>query len=142
MSFSRYDEVIDKVDGVVGWLTLFGNYHAIRGLSFEDALRATVEEGGRIMVNELKHFLEDKANKALYVAIIQALRVANRWGDLKAAVSAMLGEEVGDREFTNALNALVNYNFVEKRGKGEYTVTDPLLRQINLTPLLRRVRFQ
>lgn len=142
MSFSRYDEVIDKVDGVVGWLTLFGNYHAIRGLSFEDALRATVEEGGRIMVNELEHFLEDKANKALYVAIIQALRVANRWGDLKAAVSAMLGEEVGDREFTNALNALVNYNFIEKRGKGEYTVTDPLLRQINLTPLLRRVRFQ
>jgi hypothetical protein len=54
----------------------------------------------------------------------------------------MLGEEMGDREFTNALNALVNYNFIEKRGKGEYTVTDPLLRQINLTPLLRRVRFQ
>jgi len=43
------------------------------------------------------------------------------------------------REFTNVLNALVNYNFIEKRGKGEYAVTDPLLRQINLTPLLRKL---
>jgi AAA+ ATPase superfamily predicted ATPase len=138
VAFNRYDEVISRIDGIIGWLTLFGNYHAIRGLGFEDALRMTMEEGGKIMLSELEHFLEDKVNKALYIAVLQALKVVSRWSEIKSAVSAILGVEVGDRELVNALNSLVGYNFVERRGRGEYGIADPILRQVDMVPLLRR----
>ena|GEM_PF-4622111 len=45
---------------------------------------------------------------------------------------------VGDRELMNALNSLVGYNFVERRGRGEYGIADPILRQVDMVPLLRR----
>ncbi len=85
IQFNAFDTVIDRLDGVVGWLTLFGNYHGVRGLGVDEALRETINEGGvKIMVNEIEHFLEDKANKALYLAILSALRVVNRWKDISS----------------------------------------------------------
>ena len=45
---------------------------------------------------------------------------------------------VGDRELMNALNSLVGYNFVERRGRGEYGIADSILRQVDMVPLLRR----
>lgn len=136
--FNAFDFVINRLDGVVGWLTLFGNYHGVRGLGLEDALRATVNEGVGIMVSELEHFLEGRVNKALYLAILSALRFVSRWKDIKFAVETKLGAEVGDREFVNALEALVNYNFVERVGEGVYRLADPLLREIDYDALIRR----
>ena len=136
--FNAFDLVINRLDGVVGWLTLFGNYHGVRGLGVEDALRATVNEGVGIMVSELEHFLEGRVNKALYLAILSALRFVSRWKDIKFAVETKLGAEVGDREFVNALEALVNYNFVERVGEGVYRLADPLLREVDYDALIRR----
>ncbi|WP_291998829.1 ATP-binding protein [Caldivirga sp.] len=136
--FNRFDEIVVRLDGVVGWLTLFGNYHGVRGLPFEEALKLTMSEGAKIMVSELQHFLEDKVNKALYLAILSSLKVANRWKDIKFAASVKLSREVGDRELTNALNALVSFGFIEKTTKGEYRIMDPLLSNIDYDELTRR----
>jgi len=65
-------------------------------------------------------------------------RFVSRWSEVKSAVSAILGVGVGDRELMNALNSLVGYNFVERRGRGEYGIADPILRQVDMVPLLRR----
>jgi hypothetical protein len=46
----------------------------------------TVEEGGKIMLSELEHFLEDKVNKALYIAVLQALKVVSRWSEIKSGI--------------------------------------------------------
>ncbi|WP_054857801.1 ATP-binding protein [Vulcanisaeta sp. JCM 16159] len=138
IQFHAFDTVINRLDGVIGWLTLFGNYHGVRGLGIEDSLRETVNEGVKIMISELEHFLEDKANKALYLAILSALRFVNRWKDIKFAVTARLGREFGDREFVNALNALINYNFVERVREGEYRLIDPMLREVDYDELIRK----
>ncbi|WP_243674489.1 ATP-binding protein [Vulcanisaeta distributa] len=140
VQFHAFDTVINRLDGVVGWLTLFGNYHGgVRGgLGIEDSLRETVNEGVKIMISELEHFLEDKANKALYLAILSALRFVSRWKDIKFAVTTRLGREFGDREFVNALNALINYNFVERVREGEYRLIDPMLREVDYDELIRK----
>ncbi|BDC17791.1 hypothetical protein [Acidianus sp. HS-5] len=31
-------DVVEKLDGIIGWLTLFGNFYAVRKMSFNDAL--------------------------------------------------------------------------------------------------------
>ena len=136
--FNAFDAVVNRLDGVVGWLTLFGNYHGIRGLGVDEALREAINEGTKIMVSEIEHFLEDKVNKALYLAILSALRIVNRWKDIKFAVAARLSREFSDRELLNALNALINYNFVTKVREGEYRLADPILREIDYDKLIMR----
>ncbi|BDR93391.1 AAA family ATPase [Vulcanisaeta souniana] len=138
VQFNSFDIVVDRLDGVVGWLTLFGNYHGIRSLGVDEALRETINEGVKIMINEIEHFLEDKVNKALYLAILSVLKVVNRWKDIKFAVMARLGREFGDRELLNALNALINYNFVVKVREGEYRLADPILREVDYDKLIKR----
>lgn len=102
-------------------------------------MRETINEGGvKIMINEIEHFLEDKVNKALYLAILSVLKVVNRWKDIKFAVMARLGREFGDRELLNALNALINYNFVVKVREGEYRLADPILREVDYDKLIKR----
>lgn len=76
--FGAFDLVVNRLDDVVGWLTLFGNYHGVRGLGLEGVLRATVNEGVGIVVSEPGHFLEGRVNKALCLAILSALRFVSR----------------------------------------------------------------
>ncbi|GAB6948104.1 hypothetical protein JCM16161A_22340 [Vulcanisaeta sp. JCM 16161] len=92
--FSAFDTVINRLDDIVGWLTLFGNYHGVRGMGLKDSLRKTVNEGVKMMITELEHFLEDKANRALYLAILSVLRFVNRWRDIKLAVMTRLNREL------------------------------------------------
>ncbi|GAB6948103.1 hypothetical protein JCM16161A_22330 [Vulcanisaeta sp. JCM 16161] len=38
----------------------------------------------------------------------------------------------------NALNALINYNFIEKVREGEYRLIDPMLREVDYDELIRK----
>ncbi|MEM0374109.1 MAG: ATP-binding protein [Sulfolobaceae archaeon] len=134
VKFNREDEVVKKLDGVVGWLTLFGNLYAVRGLSFNEALKETVEEGKKIMAEEFRHFLGDKVNKELYIEIMKTIKIVSRWKEIKRGVEIALGK-IDDKVFSNALENLVKSSFVEKRN-GEYVITDPILREVEFEKLL------
>lgn len=130
VSFNKEDEVVKKLDGVVGWLTLFGNFYAVRKMDFNSSISLTIEEGKKIMVEEFKHFLEGKTNKKIYTTIMSVLKVVNTWKDIKRGVEIKLGN-VDDKELSLALESLVNNNFVEKKREGVYEIVDPILREID-----------
>jgi hypothetical protein len=134
ISFDKEDEVVKKLDGVVGWLTLFGNFYAVRKMSFETSMSSTIEEGKKIMIDEFKHFLEGKSNKRLYTTIMSVLKVVNTWKDIKRGVEIKLGN-VDDKELSLALESLINNNFIEKRKEGVYEIVDPILREIDYDKL-------
>jgi len=126
---SVVERVCDKFDGVVGWLTMFGNFYGVRGMSFDEAVVQTIENAKRIMMSEIEHFLEDKVEKNLYKAIFEALKISDRWSDIKFGVEVKLRRNVNDKIFAHALNALVNANFVTKVN-GRYYFSDPMLKEI------------
>ena len=134
ISFDKEDEVVKKLDGVVGWLTLFGNFYAVRKMSVETLMSSTIEEGKKIMIDEFKHFLEGKSNKRLYTTIMSVLKVVNTWKDIKRGVEIKLGN-VDDKELSLALESLLNNNFIEKRKEGVYEIVDPILREIDYDKL-------
>ena len=134
ISFDKEDEAVKKLDGVVGWLTLFGNFYAVRKMSFETSMSSTIEEGKKIMIDEFKHFLEGKSNKRLYTTIMSVLKVVNTWKDIKRGVEIKLGN-VDDKELSLALESLLNNNFTEKRKEGVYEIVDPILREIDYDKL-------
>ena len=134
VSFDKYEEVVNKLDGIVGWLTLFGNFYAIRKMRYEEALNQTIEEGKKIMIDELDHFLSDKKNRELYLTIMEVLKFANRWKEIKTGVEVKLGEKIEDKSLSIALKNLVNYNFVTKVNE-EYKISDPILREVDFSSL-------
>ncbi|ADB86231.1 AAA family ATPase [Saccharolobus islandicus] len=138
--FDKENEVVKKLDGIVGWLTLFGNFYAIRRMDFKEALNLTLEEGKKIMIEEFNHFLESKTNKQLYLIVMETLKFVNRWKDIKRGVEIKMGK-VDDKELSLALDALINSNFVTKGERGEYTITDPILKEIDFEKLSSRNAF-
>ena len=134
VSFDKYEETINKLDGIVGWLTLFGNFYATRKMGYEEALRQTIEEGKKIMIDEFNHFLSDKRNRKLYLMIMEALKFANKWKEIKTGVEIKLGEKIEDKSLSMALKNLLNYNFVTKANE-EYRISDPMLKEINFSSL-------
>jgi len=133
-NFNKYEEVVNKLDGIVGWLTLFGNFYAIRKMRYEEALRQTLEEGKKIMIDEFNHFLSDKRNRELYLMIMEVMKFANRWKEIKTGVEVKLGEKIEDKSLSIALKNLVNYNFVTKVNE-EYKIADPILREVDFSSL-------
>ncbi|BCS94321.1 AAA family ATPase [Metallosphaera javensis (ex Sakai et al. 2022)] len=127
VNFDRF-EVIDVLDGVVGWLTLFGNFFALRRLDYYTSLRGTLEEAKKIMRDEFNHFLSRKGNRKLYCEIMNVLKVVSRWKEIKRGVEIALGR-IDDKEFSSALQNLVKYNFVVKSSE-EYRIEDPVLREV------------
>lgn len=121
-------EVIDTLDGIVGWLTLFGNFYALRKLDYATSLKETVEEAKKILQDEFNHFLSRKGNRKLYCEIMRVLKVAGRWKEIKRGVEIELGK-IDDKEFSSALQNLVKYNFVVKTPE-EYRISDPLMREV------------
>lgn len=126
---SIVERCYDKFDGIVGWLTMFGNFYGVRGMDFDEAVMQTIENAKKIIISEIEHFLEDKLEKNLYKAIFEALKISNRWKDIKFGVEVKLRKSVNDKIFTQALNALINANFVTKIN-GRYYLSDPMLKEI------------
>ncbi|WP_222703214.1 AAA family ATPase [Acidianus manzaensis] len=78
VTFDKYEEVIEKLDGVVGWLTLFGNFYGVRKMNFDSALRNSIKEGKKIMTSEFEHFLSYKRNKELYIHLMEITKIVKR----------------------------------------------------------------
>jgi len=136
VDFNGEEEVVKRLDGVVGWLTLFGNFYAVRKIGLEEALNFAESEGKKIMIGEFEHFLENKNNKIVYTTLMDVIKVANKWRDIKRGMEIAIGQ-IDDKELSLALDSLVGNNFIEKVGRGEYRIIDPLLRKIDYSKILK-----
>lgn len=120
---------IEKLDGVMGWLTLFGSKSVELGSCSERALRETIETGSKLAFQEFRHFLRLRGGaERRYEHIMKTVARSGpmSWGDLKRALEIVEGRPVADKIFTNLLENLVEGGFLEKKGKA-YSITDPLL---------------
>ncbi len=58
VSDTELAEVYDKVDGVIGWLTLYGYLRGMVSLNHGDALSRVFEEGSKLVINELSELID------------------------------------------------------------------------------------
>ncbi len=123
VSSGEIANAIETLDGLIGWLTLYGYERGI--MKNANALSKTTETGARIAASELTHFFKKTRGKQLYLGI---LRNASgiRWSELKVRVEKELGRQLNPNSFTFALAKLMDYSFIEKKN-GKYYLSDPLL---------------
>jgi AAA+ ATPase superfamily predicted ATPase len=125
------NEAVERLDGVPGWLTLYGNNVAVRKLTQENALRETISEGIKIVRDELEHFLEGR-DKTLYIAALKAAATSARWTEMKTAIETRKGSPINPATMQNILENLKAAMRIEEKDS-VYKVEDPMLRALLLS---------
>jgi len=125
------NEAVERLDGIPGWLTLYGNNVAVRKLTHETALRETISEGIKIVRDELEHFLEGR-DRTAYLAALKAAATSARWTEIKTAIEIKKGSPVNAATVQNILENLKAAMRIDEKDN-VYKVEDPMLRTLLLT---------
>jgi AAA+ ATPase superfamily predicted ATPase len=120
-------EAVEELDGIVGWLTLYGNSVAVRKLSHRDALKNVFDEGSKIVLEELEHFLRNRDRKR-YMVALSAMSSRASWSEIKHALEIKVGN-VNDATLKNIVDALLSAMIIKKENE-KYFVVDPILRKL------------
>ncbi len=124
LSLEEIKEVLEQLDGIIGWATLYG-WMRSKNTSHKTALLKVTEEGSKLAKKELDHFLQNR-NRMVYIMVLKLISKGyNQWGLLKQQF-AKKNKIISDRQLNLYLTELINYNFVEKVDQ-VYSVPDPLL---------------
>ena len=131
ISSNRINSTVEYLDGIPGWLTLYGNKVCIQHLPHEQAIEGTIVEASRVVADELEHFYQNRDRLAYLAALKQAVK-ASSWTELKTAVCLAKGSIVNDSTVDRIVkNLKAGMLIYEKNGR--YRVEDPMLRSLLLT---------
>ncbi|MBO3770141.1 MAG: ATP-binding protein [Candidatus Brockarchaeota archaeon] len=115
------EEAVDRLNGYVGWLTYYGNFRCVRRLSHEEALRETVNEGSKIILEELENFLKGR-RRELYVKTLRTVSNGARWSEVKKTLNA------NSKVVKIVLETLCSAMIVEEK-EGYYWIEDPIIKE-------------
>ncbi|MCI4318851.1 MAG: ATP-binding protein [Thermoplasmata archaeon] len=115
-----------SLDGLPGWLTLFGNQLTVGRRSVEEAERSTVREGRKVVRSELAHFLEGR-HAPTYWPALRILAGGASWGELRTGLTVRRGTPVNDNTVGTLLRTLTQAEII-KQDNGRYWIPDPMVR--------------
>ena len=120
-------EAIAKLDGIAGWLTLFGSTCVKEGVS-SSAIEKVRKAGVAMVRREFQNFLGPRQiAKKRYTRIMKELASGPAsWSDIKRSIQVLEGRTVNDRTVTALVAELTKAGFVEKEGES-YKIGDPLV---------------
>lgn len=120
-------EAVEKLDGIVGWLTYFGYVSSRKGRVSRDVLREAVDRAKELVRDELGKIL---VRSKLYRLILRTLALdINRWSQVKKAIEAWLGRQVTNAQVSRALRTLMKMGIIEK-GENGYYIVDPIVKAL------------
>ncbi len=120
----RLEEAVDALDGIPGWLALYG-YEAVKRRR-TDVLDEVLERAVGTAMSELKGLI---AASQTYKHVLKAVAMGHAsWSNVKRAVEAWLGAQVHNETLSRCLNKLVDMSVLIKKD-GEYQFLDPVYRE-------------
>ena len=118
------DAIVEKVDGIPGWLTYFGYMCLESGGASKETIKAVAEKALGLVEKELEELFKRSSQ---YKHVLKAISLgATSWSNIKRAVEAWSGRALTNAETTRFLNTLINLSILEKTD-GEYKIADPLI---------------
>jgi uncharacterized protein len=131
MKDSTINEAVERLDGIPGWLTLYGNKVLVQKLKPEQALEETIDEASKIVKDELEHFLEGRDRQA-YIAALKAVATTSRWTEIKGAIQIAKSTAANDGTVYKIIENLKAAMLISEE-KGAYRVKDPMLKAVLLS---------
>ncbi len=130
VSTALIDYVVERVDGIIGWLTYVGFKAVSSGSLSREVVDRVLREAASLATEELRHFLSLRPGaEGRYLAILEAVAALGKatWSEILRYVEARVGR-VPKPTLASFLNNLVDAGFLQKI-KGGYVIPDPVLRE-------------
>lgn len=122
-------KAVEALDGIVGWLTLYGS---LATSSSKDRtqrnhlLEKVLENAKEAIKAELDPIL---ARSRYYrLVLISLSREKAHWIKVKRDLSSWIGRPISDAQVTNALRTLCQLSILENVN-GEYSICDPIIKE-------------
>ncbi len=125
------EDAVERLDGIVGWLVLFGRKAMEKGLSL-GLIDEVFDEAKALAMSEFENFLTKRlAARKRYIEIMRAVAGGKRtWEEIKEHLERKEGKTTADSVLARLLKALVDSSFLEKVREGKnvyYRIPDPIL---------------
>ncbi|MEM0371399.1 MAG: ATP-binding protein [Ignisphaera sp.] len=122
VSIDRINEAVDKLDGIIGWLTYYGYSTVFQGKNMDDIWRDAVEMAKK----ELENFINYRVSRERYKMVLRLLSLGVReWGKLKKKLEESEGKSISDRVIYEILHTLRNHSIIDNENR----FLDPLLEE-------------
>jgi len=116
---------IQKLNGVVGWLTLFGAKCRDKGKCSKEIVDEVLDEGGKLARAEALKIVKFSPRYGIILNFLSKVEKAN-WSKIKTALEIHEKRSLPNSTFTELLNKLVKTSLIEKENN-EYRIADSLL---------------
>ncbi|KUH33449.1 ATPase [Thermococcus celericrescens] len=125
------EDAVERLDGIVGWLVLFGRKAMEKGLS-ERLIGEVFEDARALAMSEFENFLKKRiAARERYIEMMRAIAGGKRtWEEIKEHLERKEGKSIADSVLARLLKGLVDSSFLEKRIERRnvyYMIPDPIL---------------
>lgn len=118
------EDIVESVDGIVGWLTYFGYLCLESGNASKDTVKVVREKALKLVKKELENLFKRSSQ---YKRVLKALSLgASSWSGVKGAVEVWAGRRLSNAEITRFLFTLTKLGIIEKMDN-EYRISDPLI---------------
>jgi len=123
------DEIIEyaikKLNGVVGWLTLFGAKCRDKEKCSKEIVDEAREEGGKLARAEALKIVKYSPRYGIILNFLSKVERA-KWTEIKTALEIHEKRSLPSSTFTDLLNRLDKTSLIKKENN-EYRIADPLL---------------
>ena len=113
--------VVDRLDGVIGWLTYYGYSRSVGGRDLD----SIVSDAVGIARQELGNFLRFRASKRYRVMLRLLASGIKEWGLLKRWLKDYEGSRISDRVLHDILTTLKRHSIIDEN----LEFTDPVIRE-------------
>lgn len=116
------EEVVDALDGLIGWLTLYGHTCVSEGKA---GLEWFLKMAAKLAAEESKKILRWSDR---YPMVLRAIASgALRWSEIYERASVKLGP-ISKSDLTYLLDNLVRYGYLERLEDGSFVIPDPVVK--------------
>lgn len=115
-------KVVDTLDGIPGWLTLYGYNYSLDPREAVDPLRKTLDEALKIVSEEMESVSKIAVGWHRQLKILKELSVGpRRFMEMAEAV------RINNQALSRHLDMLQRLRYIEKDNEGRYSMIDPIL---------------
>jgi len=119
-------QVVDQLDGIIGWLTFFGIKCMERGVCSKEIIPDIISQSGKLARAEASKLTEFSYRYGVVLNHLARIDFAS-WKDLKSILEAHDNRRLPNSSIADILNKLVKMSIIDKAENG-YKIIDPILK--------------
>jgi AAA+ ATPase superfamily predicted ATPase len=116
---------VEKLDGIAGWLTLFGLKSRDSKMCSKQVVDETLDTGGKLSRSEALRIVKFSRRYGVILDFLAEKQEAS-WSLIKMELDVSEGRKLTNSTVSDLLNRLIKTSLVLKED-GEYRIADPLL---------------